>query len=170
MSYVLIEKNHPILNLKLESDSSDLDRVELVENLVETMRQENGIGLSANQVGILERVFVMYSNLKERKIIACFNPQIIEESPEQLLMDEGCLTYPGLWLKVKRPVWIKATWEDSQGTAGEYKLEGLEARIFQHEYDHMEGTNFTKKVSKLRMRRALKRLEKQTKKASRANG
>jgi len=85
-------------------------------------------------------------------------------------MDEGCLTYPGLWLKVKRPVWIKATWEDTQGTVGEYKLEGLEARIFQHEYDHMEGTNFTKKVSKLRMRRALKRLEKQTKKVSRANG
>ena len=170
MSYVLIEKNHPILNLKLESVSSDLDRVELVENLVDTMRQENGIGLSANQCGVMERVFVMYSDLKERKIVACFNPQTIEESIETSLEVEGCLTYPGLWLKVKRPVWIKATWEDSQGTAGEYKLEGLEARIFQHEYDHMEGTNFTKKVSKLRMRRALKRLEKQTKKVSRANG
>ena len=86
------------------------------------------------------------------------------------LMDEGCLTYPGMWLKVNRPVWIKATWEDSQGTSGEYRLEGLEARVFQHEYDHMEGTNFTKRVSKLRMKMALKRLEKQTKKAKRMNG
>ena len=170
MVFVLIEKDHPIMNLKLESVSPDLDREELVENLVETMRQGNGIGLSANQCGVMERVFVMYSDIKERKIIACFNPQIIEESIVQSLEDEGCLTYPGLWLKVNRPVWIKATWEDSKGTSGEYKLEGLEARVFQHEYDHMEGTNFTKKVSKLRMRRALKRLEKQTKKASRANG
>ena len=167
MAYILIEKNHPIMNLRLDGVSPDLDREELVENLVETMKQESGMGLSANQVGILERVFIMYSDIKERNIIACFNPQIIEESTEQLLMDEGCLTYPGLWLKVKRPVWIKATWEDSKGTKGEYHLAGLEARIFQHEYDHMEGTNFTKKVSKLRMTRALKRLKKQTKKADR---
>ena len=169
MTYVLIEKDHPILNLKLEGVSPDLDREELTENLAKTMRQENGIGLSANQCGVMERVFIMYSDLKERKIIACFNPQIIEESVEQSLMDEGCLTYPGLWLKVKRPIWIRATWEDTKGTKGEYQLLGLEARIFQHEYDHMEGTNFTKKVSKLRMKMAMKRLKKQTKKANRKN-
>lgn len=169
MTYVLIEKDHPILNLKLEGVSPDLDREELTENLAKTMRQENGIGLSANQCGVMERVFIMYSDLKERKIIACFNPRIIEESVEQSLMDEGCLTYPGLWLKVKRPIWIRATWEDTKGTKGEYQLLGLEARIFQHEYDHMEGTNFTKKVSKLRMKMAMKRLKKQTKKANRKN-
>ena len=170
MVFVLIEKDHPVMNLRLDGVSPDLDREELVENLVETMRQGNGIGLSANQVGLLERVFVMYSDIKERKIIACFNPQIIEESIVQSLEDEGCLTYPGLWLKVNRPVWIKATWEDSHGTSGEYRLEGLEARVFQHEYDHMEGTNFTKRVSKLRMKMALKRLKKQTKKSDRMYG
>ena len=169
MAYVLVEKDHPIMNLKLEGVSPDLDREELVENLVEAMRQGNGIGLSANQCGVMERVFVMYSDIKERKIIACFNPQIIEESTEQSFEDEGCLTYPGLWLRVKRPVWIKATWEDSKGTEGEYHLAGLEARVFQHEYDHMEGTNFTKKVSKLRMNMAQKRLKKQIKKAERIN-
>ena len=170
MVFVLIEKDHPVMNLRLDGVSPDLDREELVENLVETMRQGNGIGLSANQVGLLERVFVMYSDIKERKIISCFNPQIIEESIETSLEDEGCWTYPGLWLKVNRPVWIKATWEDSQGTEGEYHLAGLEARVFQHEYDHMEGTNFTKRVSKLRMKMAQKRLKKQTKKAERMNG
>ena len=146
MTYVLIEKDHPILNLKLEGVSPDLDREELTENLAKTMRQENGIGLSANQCGVMERVFIMYSDLKERKIIACFNPRIIEEPVEQSLMDEGCLTYPGLWLKVKRPIWIRATWEDTKGTKGEYQLLGLEARIFQHEYDHMEGIDFTERV------------------------
>ena len=76
------------------------------------MRKEGGIGLSANQVGLLERVFVMYSDVKEKKIMACFDPKIIEMASEQIIMDEGCLTYPGMWLKIKRPVWIKATWED----------------------------------------------------------
>ena len=162
MSYVLIEKDHPIMNLKLDGVSPDLDREELVENLVETMRQGNGIGLSANQVGLLERVFVMYSNLKERKIIACFNPQIIEESIIQSLEDEGCLTYPGLWLKVNRPVWIKAPWEDSKGTKGEYRLEGLEARVFQHEYDHLDGICYVNRVSKLVYNMARKRKRKIT--------
>ena len=166
MTYVLIEKDHPILNLKLEGVSPDLDREELTENLAKTMRQENGIGLSANQCGVMERVFIMYSDLKERKIIACFNPRIIEESVEQSLMDEGCLTFPGLWLKVKRPQGIKVEFEDEMGTRQEYQLFGLEARIFQHEMDHMEGTDFTQKVSKLRLDIGLRRQKKMLKKSS----
>ena len=162
-TYKLLENDNLALTVPLSGCSEDLDRQELKDNLTETMKELHGIGLSASQCGVMERVFIMYSDLKERKIIACFNPRIIEESVEQSLMDEGCLTYPGLWLKVKRPIWIRATWEDTKGTKGEYQLLGLEARIFQHEYDHMEGTNFTKKVSKLRMKMAMKRLKKQTK-------
>lgn len=159
-TYSLLENSNPLLALKLREVSSDLDRTELTDDLVETMRSLNGIGLSANQVGIMERVFVMYSDVKENKIMACFDPQIIEYADEEIIMDEGCLSYPGLWLKVKRPVWIKATWEDQHGTKDEYQLAGLEARIFQHEYDHMEGTDFTKRVSKLRRNMAEKRLAK----------
>jgi peptide deformylase len=140
----MVEKGHPILNIKLEGVSKDLDRNQTVEDLVETMTHEGGIGVSANQLGLMERVFVMYSDFKEKKIIACFDPQIIEYADEDVLMTEGCLTYPGLWLKVKRPV--------------------LEARIFQHEYDHMEGTNFTNQVSKMKLSMAKKRLQKVTKK------
>jgi len=163
--YRMVEKGNPILSLKLGNVSPDCDREQVAADLADTMRANNGIGLSANQVGILERIFVMYSDIKERKIISCFNPQILEESTEHAYGDEGCLTYPGLWLQVKRPVWIKATWEDQIGVSGEYKLAGLEARIFQHEFDHMEGTNFTKRVSKLRLQRALKRAQKQLKKS-----
>ena len=165
--FKMVEKGHPILNIKLEGISEDLDRHEIVEDLVETMRLENGIGLSANQVGLMERVFVMYSDVKEKKIMACFNPQITEVADETIIMDEGCLTYPGLWLKIERPVWIKATWEDQNGVKDEYRLAGLESRVFQHEYDHMEGTNFTKKVSKLKLKMAEKRKEKQLKKLKR---
>ena len=87
-----------------------------------------------------------------------------EYSEEKILMDEGCLTYPGLWLKVNRPTSIKAEWEDSKGTKGEYALSGLESRVFQHEYDHMEGTNFTERVSKLKLDMAHKRRKKQLRK------
>ena len=156
----LIEATNPLLKLKIREVSKDCNRKELVDDLVETMRAFNGIGLSATQCGVMERVFIMYSDLKERKRMACFDPQIVETSIEKIIMDEGCLTWPGMWLKVERPVWIKATWEDQHGVKDEYQLHGLEARIFQHEYDHMEGTDFTKQVSKLKLDMAKKRLAK----------
>ena len=108
----MIETGHPFLKMKLDGVSEDINRQDVAENLIDTMRLENGVGLAANQVGLLERIFVMYSDIKEKKIIACFNPHIIEYATEEIVMDEGCLSYPGLWLKIKRPVWIKATWED----------------------------------------------------------
>ena len=58
------------------------------------MKEYHGVGLSANQCGVMERVFVMYSDVKKKEIIACFNPKIVTESDEQIFMDEGCLTYP----------------------------------------------------------------------------
>jgi peptide deformylase len=142
-----------------------MNRQEMKDNLIETMEHYNGIGLSANQCGVMERVFVMYSDVKEREIIACFNPKIVTESDEEIFMDEGCLTYPGLWLKVKRPDGIEVTYEDKNGEKQEKAMFGLEGRIFQHEYDHMIGTNFTKKVSKLRLDMARKRQKKQAKKS-----
>ena len=163
-TYRLIESNSPLLTIPLSGCSEDLNRKELKENLIETMQNFTGIGLSANQCGIMERVFVMYSDIKKKEIMACFNPKIISESEEKILMDEGCLTYPGLWVKVKRPEGIEVMYEDENGKKQEKALFGLEARVFQHEYDHMEGTNFTKKVSRLRLDRAKKRLKKVQKK------
>jgi len=164
-TYVLIENDNPILRVPLSGLSEDLDRGILTENLVETMREYKGIGLSANQCGVMERVFVMYSDVKERKIIACYNPQILEYLEDTVVMDEGCLTYPGLWLKVKRSAGIKVQFEDETGTKQEYQMFGLESRIFQHEMDHMEGTDFTQKVSKLRLDMGLRRQKKMQKKS-----
>ena len=129
------------------------------------MKNYNGIGLSANQIGIMERVFVMYSDVKKRETITCFNPEIVTKSDTEILMDEGCLTYPGLWLKVKRPDGIEVQYEDKSGEIQHQAMFGLECRIFLHEYDHMEGTDFTEKVSKLRLERAKKRLSKMMKKS-----
>ena len=161
----LIEAENPIMKVRLSGCSPDLDRDDVEEKLLDSMKNYNGIGLSANQIGIMERVFVMYSDVKKRETITCFNPEIVTKSDTEILMEEGCLTYPGLWLKVKRPDGIEVQYEDKSGEIQHQAMFGLECRIFLHEYDHMEGTDFTKKVSKIRLDRAKKRLSKMMKKS-----
>ena len=161
----LIESTNPLLRIKLSECSSDLDREKVESQLIDSMKHYQGIGLSANQVGIMERVFVMYSDVKKREIISCFNPKIITQSDTEIVIDEGCLSYPGLWLKVKRPDGIEVEYEDKTGEVQSKAMFGLECRIFLHEYDHMEGTDFTKKVSKIKLDRAKKRQSKMLKKS-----
>ena len=163
--YELLESNHPSLSAPLtEVTDSQEGREQIQQDLVDTMRAKNGIGLSANQIGIGARVFTMYEDVKKKDIIVCFNPKIVTVSEEQVLMEEGCLSYPGLWLRVRRPEGIEVTYEDVKGELQEFAMFGLAARIFQHEYDHMEGTDFTKRVSKLKLDLAKKRLRKVQKK------
>ena len=161
----LIEAENPIMKVRLSGCSPDLDRDDVEEKLLDSMKNYNGIGLSANQIGIMERVFVMYSDVKKRETITCFNPEIVTKSDTEILMDEGCLTYPGLWLEVKRPDGIEVQYEDKSGEIQNQAMFGLECRIFLHEYDHMEGTNFTQKVSKIKLNRALKRRSKMVKRS-----
>ena len=161
----LIEAENPIMKVRLSGCSPDLDRDDVEEKLLDSMKNYNGIGLSANQIGIMERVFVMYSDVKKRETITCFNPEIVTKSDTEILMEEGCLTYPGLWLKVKRPDGIEVQYEDKSGEIQHQAMFGLECRIFLHEYDHMEGMDFTQKVSKIKLNRALKRRSKMVKKS-----
>ena len=161
---ILIESDNLLLKIPLSNVSEEADRKQIKEDLFETMEHYKGIGLSGNQVGIMERVFSMYSDFAKREKIICFNPKIITLSEETVLMDEGCLSYPGLWLKVRRAEGIEVTYENVKGELQEKAMFGLEARVFQHEYDHMEGTNFTKRVSKLKLDLAKKRLKKVRKK------
>ena len=161
----LIESTNPLLRIKLSECSSDLDREKVESQLIDSMKHYQGIGLSANQVGIMERVFVMYSDVKKGEIISCFNPKIVTQSDNEIVIEEGCLSYPGLWLKVKRPDGIEVEYEDKNGELQSKAMFGLECRIFLHEYDHMEGTDFTKKVSKIKLNRAKKRQSKMLKKS-----
>ena len=158
--YKLIEAENPIMKVRLSGCSPDLDRDKIERKLIDSMEHYQGIGLSANQIGIMERVFVMYSDVKKRETIICFNPEVTIYSDTKILMDEGCLTYPGLWLKVKRSDNVGVQYEDKTGEIQYQSMLGLECRIFLHEYDHMEGTDFTQKVSKLKLKRAQKRLSK----------
>ena len=161
----LIEAENPMMKVRLSGCSDDLDRDEIEEKLFDSMKHYQGIGLSANQIGIMERAFVMYSDVKKRETITCFNPEIVTQSDTEIIMDEGCLTFPGLWLKVKRPDSIEVQYEDKTGEMQHQAMFGLECRIFLHEYDHMEGMDFTQKVSKIKLNRALKRKSKMMKKS-----
>jgi peptide deformylase len=134
----------------------------LEKEMCEFMIANNGIGLAANQIGIAKQVFVMGSyNINGFPApFAVFNPRIIEASTEMILDQEGCLSYPGLFLTVKRPSWIIAEYQNAKGDTIEARFEGYLAKCFQHELDHLDGVCFVDKVSPLKLNLAMKKLRK----------
>lgn len=141
--------------------NDEIDAEMFANMMLERMEELGGIGLSANQVGINKRMFVMGKN--EAKY-AIFNPVIISTSLEEVSMDEGCLSFPGIYMKVQRPQTVSVRYQNTKGTFIENEFTGLTARIFLHEYDHMEGRTFKDRVSKLKWDLAFNRMVKRTKK------
>ena len=142
----LISSNDPLLHKKIKKCSYNLDRSKLSYTLTENMFHHNGVGLSANQIGIDERAFIMMIDLELQETITCFNPKIIKESKDMVVMEEGCLSYPDQFLEVSRPNSIIVKYEDESKNGFKRRLDGWVARVFQHEYDHMEGIDFTQRV------------------------
>ena len=93
--------------------------------------------------------------------MTCFNPMIVSSSEETVVMKEGCLTFPFVWLSITRPRKVVVKYEDENGELKEGHLDGMMSRIFQHEYDHMLGRTFTEYASKLKLDLAYKKAEKQ---------
>lgn len=120
---------------------------DLYDMLVQHMVYHEGIGLSANQIGIPFKVFSMMVNDKD--VICCFNPKIIEESAEQVIFSEGCLSFPQLFLKIKRPERVMVKYQNADGDEISAHFDGLAARVFQHEMDHMNGTTYLNRVGKV---------------------
>lgn len=143
----------------------DGDAVALEKAMCDFMVENHGIGLAANQIGLTKRVFVMgsYNIDGFPKPFALFNPRILESSTEESNYKEGCLSYPDLWLDVKRPESVKVEYQDSQGNTHEAVLTGLISRCFQHELDHLDGICFVDKVSSLKLQLAMKKLRKKNK-------
>ena len=139
----LTPNTHPILHEKIKKCSYNLDRVEISKILKDNMIHHKGVGLSANQLGINERVFVMIRDLEYNEILTCFNPRIIKQSRKQVVMEEGCLSYPDLFIEIERSESIVVKYEDKDKVNHKIKLNGFAARVFLHEYDHMQGIDFT---------------------------
>ena len=142
----LVKPEHQLFHHRIQSCSYNLDRHNLSKILIDNMIHHNGIGISANQIGIWERAFAMIRDLEHQEVIVCFNPRIIKSYTEEVEMEEGCLSYPELFLKIKRPDKIVVKYEDEDKKTHKIKLEGLASRVFQHEYDHMEGIDFTQRT------------------------
>lgn len=142
----LVDATSPILHRKVEPfnfANPPCDPVLLANQLIHTMNHYNGIGLSANQCGLPYRVFVMRSNPTK----VCFNPKIIDTTSDNISLDEGCLSYPHLFVKIKRPSLIKVRYTDAHGVTHTEKFIGMTARCFLHEMDHLEGINFTRRAN-----------------------
>ena len=143
-------------------DEGFKDRKELADKMYEAMKKYGGIGLSANQVGLPFNMFVMgdHPNLENGMKLTCFNPMIISKSDETVVMEEGCLTFPFLFLKITRPRKVVVKYTDENNELKEGQLDGMMSRVWQHEYEHMLGRTFTEHASKLKLDRAYKKAEK----------
>ena len=135
--------------------------VNLAKRMKMTMKLYAGLGLSANQCGIAERMFVVgFVDCQ----ITCLNPKIKMMSANKIKEKEGCLSYPGLFLNLERPEWIDVEFLTEHGEKKEMRLEGLTARCFMHEMDHMNGINYTNYVKPLALRMARQKANKLVKK------
>jgi peptide deformylase len=135
--------------------------------LYEKMKELKGVGLSANQVGLPYRVFV-FGN--EERYIAMFNPQVMGVSKETSTMSEGCLSFPEFFLTLKRPERVLINYQNEKGEFVSSEYVGIGARIILHEYDHMEGMNFTQHASTFKMKWELKKWKKKQQKLLRKLG
>jgi peptide deformylase len=148
-----IESDNPLLRQKTEMFNfadPPIDPSELARNLYETLMSSKFIGLAAPQVGLPYRAFA----LRTQPGIVCFNPRIVDVSSETLLLDEVCVSFPQLAIPVKRPKKIKVRYSEPSGETKTVVFEGMTARYFMHELDHLEGKLYTDNANKFHLDRA----------------
>ncbi len=128
----------PVLRMEARPVADfDDDLRRLVARMSQLMRDANGVGLAATQVGVLRRVFVFAP--EEDEVAVLVNPQIVDRGDEVATEDEGCLSLQGITVPVERPLSVRIEGRDERGEEVGYDLEGMAARIAQHEFDHLDG-------------------------------
>jgi len=135
----LIPDEDPRLHSKAERfnprEWPELDAT--IDAMFKLMHKHDGMGLAAPQVGIMKRFFIMQSGLGKKYV--CINPKIVRVSPRQEFKDEGCLSYPGQKVLVKRSSEVRVSYQDAKGKSVTKKFTGMMARCFQHELNHLDG-------------------------------
>jgi peptide deformylase len=162
--YELIQEASNVLRnptTDFDFDNPPEDPKEIEKNMAEAMEKYGGLGLSANQVGLPYRMFVMKT--ADKGTVAFFNGKITRASQETEMMKEGCLSFPDLYLMIKRAKSIEFEYQDVEGEKHTLILEGMGARVVQHELDHLNGIVFLQRASRLKIERALKARPKEKK-------
>ena len=160
----LVEARNPALHAFASVnpfDDKDANWEERETDMIALMKERFGIGLASNQLGMLYRMFVMTFSSGED--IGVYNPEILEVSEETVALEEGCLTFPLLYFIVTRPAKVKVRFQTVDQEVVEDWLEGMDARCFQHEFDHLQGKLYLEYASDMKLQRAMKKRDKQIK-------
>lgn len=164
----LVKEDDPFLRETPETfnfDNPQVDSEKLVDQLFANMIHHNGVGLSANQIGIPVKVFAMATDDENGMVV--FNPEIVEWSDETTYIREGCLSFPGLYVAVERAKSIFTKFKFFDGEEQGASFTDVSARIFQHESEHMDGDIFIDNVSSFRLKSAMKKRKQFLKKINR---
>lgn len=130
----------------------------LARDMHETMRAADGVGLAANQVGVLKRLFTWGVGDADRESGSVVNPSLLDASEELQEGDEGCLSFPGLYYPLDRPLRVQVAWQDLAGDDHEVELEGFLARVWLHEMDHLDGILFIDHLARHDRRAAMREM------------
>jgi len=167
MNKEIIKYPNPVLKKKCQEIKEVTEEIRnLGQAMIESMTESQGLGIAAPQVGELKRIIAVHlvkersSEEKSKELPQVFiNPKIIKKSKKTVIDEEGCLSFPGLFLKIKRAEEVEVEALDKEGEKVQIKAEGLPARIFQHEIDHLDGVLFIDKIGfwqKLKIRKKTK--------------
>jgi peptide deformylase len=136
------------------------DPKQLEKEMIEMMFANDGIGLAANQVGKNIRMFVMGHKDLPENAQAFFNPVVVANTDEIDNMEEGCLSFPGVYVNIKRPTEIQVEYQNADGETERAEFKGYDCKCFLHEYDHLEGITYQDRVSTLKWALAVKKSKK----------
>ena len=142
----------------VDLENPGFDPVELKAEMVKFMIDNNGIGLAANQIGLDAKVFVMGDSVENSTI--CINPTVLQYTEETQNDIEGCLSFPNVYVKIKRPTEILAEWYNENLEKQTVKIEGYSAKCYLHELDHVLGITMKDRASKLKWNMATKKAKK----------
>lgn len=147
MEYRLIYYRNPILDaVSSEYTEFGSEAEKFCAVLTKFMKKYDGVGLAANQIGVMKRVVSIGTVESVEKPFCLFNPVITEYSEEKVVYEEGCLSFPQLYFPVERPASVQVKWQDASGAPRETTAEGVLARVLQHEIDHINGITYVKRI------------------------
>lgn len=157
----ILQYPHPALAARAEPITAfDEELRRLAADMAETMYAAPGVGLAANQVGVLRRIVVVDVTEDKSGLMTLINPEVVEASEELRDCEEGCLSLKGLYEHVKRPDRVRVRAQNLDGKTFEFEATGLLATCVQHEIDHLEGVVFIDHLSRLKKDRAAQKLRK----------
>ena len=160
MNFELVKSDDKILKtpcVDFDFTNPPFDPIEFSNNMVKFMYEKNGIGLAANQIGNPYRIFCMRGSPEN---FVCFNPKIVSSSETKVVLEEGCLTYPGLFVKIKRPQHVRLRFNTPNGEILTKQFTGMTARIAQHEMDHLDGKIFYNQANMFHKEQAFRKWKK----------